>query len=153
MSSSPSRDMRQEHVTLQNVDISRLYDEIKKYMQGLKLDIIHEDKLENFWDIKAHKGSKGSVIIGNVRDVEVMISGKEGNYDLVLRTGAWGKDIVVPAVIAGVLTAGTGAVIIGAASAYRAHAFERNFWNFIKKALSEIGDASAYVSEPVTITQ
>ncbi|MGA7010005.1 MAG: hypothetical protein WBZ50_02495 [Nitrososphaeraceae archaeon] len=153
MSSSPSRDMRQEHVTLQNVDISRLYEEIKKYMQGLKLDIIHEDKLENFWDIKAHKGSKGSVIIGNVRDVEVMISGKEGNYDLVLRTGAWGKDIVVPAVIAGVLTAGTGAVIIGAASAYRAHAFEKNFWNFIKKALSEIGDASAYVSEPVIITQ
>ena len=153
MSSSPSRDMRQEHVTLQNVDISRLYEEIKKYMQGLKLDIIHEDKLENFWDIKAHKGTKGSVIIGNVRDVEVMISGKEGNYDLVLRTGAWGKDIVVPAVIAGVLTAGTGAVIIGAASAYRAHAFEKNFWNFIKKALSEIGDASAYVSEPVTITQ
>ena len=116
MSSSPSRDMRQEHVTLQNVDISRLYEEIKKYMQGLKLDIIHEDKLENFWNIKAHKGTKGSVIIGNVRDVEVMISGKEGNYDLVLRTGAWGKDIVVPAVIAGVLTAGTGAVIIGAAS-------------------------------------
>ena len=153
MSSSPSRNMRQEHVTLQNVDISRLYEEIKKYMQGLKLDIIHEDKLENFWDIKAHKGSKGSVIIGNVRDVEVMISGKEGNYDLVLRTGAWGKDIVVPAVIAGVLTAGTGAVIIGAASAYRAHAFEKNFWNFIKKALSEIGDASAYVSEPVIITQ
>jgi hypothetical protein len=153
MSSSPSRDMRQEHVTLQNVDISRLYEEIKKYMQGLKLDIIHEDKLENFWNIKAHKGTKGSVIIGNVRDVEVMISGKEGNYDLVLRTGAWGKDIVVPAVIAGVLTAGTGAVIIGAASAYRAHAFEKNFWNFIKKALSEIGDASAYVSEPVIITQ
>src|SRR6476661_4464770 len=152
MSSSPSRDMRQEHVTLQNVDISRLYDEIKKYMQGLKLDIIHEDKLENFWNIKAHKGTKGSVIIGNVRDVEVMISGKEENYDLVLRTGAWGKDIVVPAVIAGVLTAGTGAVIIGAASAYRAHAFEKNFWNFIKKALSEVGDASAYVSEPVTIT-
>lgn len=153
MSSSLSRDMRQEHVTLQNVDISRLYEEIKKYMQGLKLDIIHEDKLENFWNIKAHKGTKGSVIIGNVRDVEVMISGKEGNYDLVLRTGAWGKDIVVPAVIAGVLTAGTGAVIIGAASAYRAHAFEKNFWNFIKKALSEIGDASAYVSEPVIITQ
>ena len=48
----------------------------------------------------------GSVIIGNVRDVEVMISGNEGNYDLILRTGAWGKDIIVPTVIAGVLTAG-----------------------------------------------
>ena len=151
MSSSPSRDMRQEHVTLQNVDISRLYEEIKKYMQGLKLDIIHEDKLENFWNIKAHKGTKGSVIIGNVRDVEVMISGKEGNYDLVLRTGAWGKDIVVPAVIAGVLTAGTGAVIIGAASAYRAHAFEKNFWNFIQKTLADIGKGRAWMSDAVTI--
>ena len=145
--------MRQEHVTLQNVDVSRLYDEIKKYMHGLKLDIIHEDKLENFWNIKAHKGTKGSVIIGNVRDVEVMISGKEGNYDLVLRTGAWGKDIVVPAVIAGVLTAGTGAVIVGGVSAYRAHAFERNFRNFIKKALSEIGNKDAAMTEPVTVTQ
>ena len=145
--------MRQEHVTLQNVDVSRLYEEIKKYMQGLKLDIIHEDKLENFWNIKAHKGTKGSVIIGNVRDVEVMISGKEGNYDLVLRTGAWGKDIVVPAVIAGILTAGTGAVIVGGVSAYRAHAFERNFWNFIKKALSEVGNKDAAMTDPVTVTQ
>lgn len=44
----------------------------------------------------AHKGTLNSVIIGNVRDVEIMISGKEGNYDLNLRTGAWGEDIVVP---------------------------------------------------------
>ena len=153
MSSSLSRDMRQEHVTLQNVDISRLYEEIKKYMQGLKLDIIHEEKIENFWDIKAHKGTKGSVIIGNVRDVEVMISGTGNDYDLVLRTGAWGKDIVVPAVIAGVLTAGTGAVIVGGVSAYRAHAFERNFWNFIKKALSEVGNKDAAMTDPVTVTQ
>ena len=144
--------MRQEHVTLQNVDALRLYDEIKKYLQGIKLDIISEEKMENFWDIKAHKGTKGSVVIGNVRDVEVMISGTEGSYDLILRTGAWGKDIVVPAVIAGVLTAGAGAVIAGGVSAYRAHAFEKNFWDFIKKTLSEIGKKDAYWAEPVTIT-
>jgi len=144
--------MRQEHVTLQNVDAVRLYDEIKKYLQGIKLDIISEEKMDNFWDIKAHKGTKGSVVIGNVRDVEVMISGTEGSYDLILRTGAWGKDIVVPAVIAGVLTAGAGAVIAGGVSAYRAHAFEKNFWDFIKKTLSEIGKKDAYWAEPVTIT-
>jgi hypothetical protein len=28
----------------------------------------------------AHKGTLSRVIIGNVRDVEIMISGKEGNY-------------------------------------------------------------------------
>ena len=67
--------MRQEHVTLYNVQISQLYDRIKEYLKGLKLDIIHEENDEDYWDIKAHKGGKGSVIVGNVRDVEIMISG------------------------------------------------------------------------------
>ena len=49
--------MRQEHVTLQDVDISQLYDEMKKYLKNLKLDIIHEEKEENYWDLMAHKGT------------------------------------------------------------------------------------------------
>ena len=145
--------MRQEHVTLQNVDVSQLYGQIKKYLQDIKLDIIHEEKEENFWDLKAHKGTKGSVIIGNVRDVEVMISGKEGNYDLILRTGAWGKDIIVPTVIAGVLTAGVALIPAAAVSGYRAHAFEKNFWNYIKKTLSDIEKGNAAMSDPVVVTQ
>jgi hypothetical protein len=144
--------MRQEHVILQGVEISQLYDQIRNYMKDKKLDIIHEEKEDNFWDLKAHKGTRGSVIIGNVRDVEVMISGSEGNYDLILRTGAWGKDIVVPAVIAGVLTAGVGAVVAGGASAYRAHAFEKHFWDFVQKTLAEIGKGKSTMSEPVTVT-
>ena len=51
---------------------------MKKYLKNLKLDIIHEEKEENYWDLMAHKGTLSSVIIGNVRDVEIMISGKEG---------------------------------------------------------------------------
>ena len=144
--------MRQEHVTLQGVEISQLYDQIRNYLKDKKLDIIHEEKEDNFWDLKAHKGTRGSVIIGNVRDVEVMIYGREGNYDLILRTGAWGKDIVVPAVIAGVLTAGVGAVVAGGASAYRAHAFEKHFWDFVQKTLAEIGKGKSAMSEPVTVT-
>jgi hypothetical protein len=144
--------MRQEHVTLQDVDVSQLYDQIKKYLQDKKLDIIHEEKEENYWDLKAHKGTRGSVIIGNVRDVEVMISGTEGNYDLILRTGAWGKDIIVPTAIAGVLTAGVAAVPAATVSGYRAHAFEKHFWDYIKKTLSDIGSEKATMSEPVVVT-
>src|SRR5215217_7364180 len=132
--------MKQKHVILHDVEISQLYDQIRNYLKEKKLDVISEEKEDNFWDLKAHKGTKGSVIIGNVRDVEVMISGAENNYDLILRTGAWGKDIVVPAVIA------------GGASAYRAHAFEKHFWNFIQKTLAEIGKGKATMSEPVTVT-
>jgi len=114
--------MRQEHVTLYNVQISQLYDRIKEYLKGLKLDIIHED----YWDIKAHKGGKASVIVGNVRDVEIMISGARSAvpyYDIILRTGAWGKDIVVPTAIAAAATAGIAAAPVAALEAYRAHSF------------------------------
>ena len=144
--------MRQEHVTLHDVEMSQLYDQIRTYLKDQKLDIIHEEKENNnYWDLKAHKGTAGSVVIGNVRDVEVMISGTEGNYDLILRTGAWGRDIIVPAAIAGALTAGVGAVVVGAASAYRAHAFEKNFWNYIQKTLADIGKGKSTMSEPVQV--
>ena len=36
--------VRHEHVTLYNVQISQLYDLIKEYLKGLKLDIIHKEK-------------------------------------------------------------------------------------------------------------
>ena len=144
--------MRQEHVTLHDVEVSQLYDQIRQYLKDQKLDIIHEEKEDNYWSLKAHKGTKGSVVIGNVRDVEVMIGGTERNYDLILRTGAWGRDIVVPAAIAGALTAGLAAIPAAAVAAYRAHAFEKNFWNYIQKTLAEIGKGKATMSEPVTVT-
>jgi hypothetical protein len=145
--------MRQEHVTLKNVEISELFDRIKKYLQEIKLDIIHEETYENYWDLKAHKGSAGSIVVGNIRDVEVMISGtKEKGYDLVLRTGAWGKDIIVPTAIWGVATAGLATIPVALAEIYRAHAFEKHFWDFIRKATSDIGKGKEEVSSPVTIT-
>ena len=143
--------MKQEHVTLHDVEASELYDQIKKYLKDQKLDIIHEESEENYWDLKAHKGGKGSVIIGNVRDVEVMISGTEGHYDLVLRTGAWGRDIIVPAAIAGVLTAGIATIPAAAISGYRAHAFEKHFWDHIQKTLADIGKGKSTMSEPVQV--
>ena len=38
--------MREEHVSLSNVEASDLFQEIKKYLEDLKLDIIHEEKLK-----------------------------------------------------------------------------------------------------------
>jgi hypothetical protein len=145
--------MRQDHITLKNVDISELFDRIKKHLQEIKLDIIHEEKEKDFWDLKAHKGSKGSVVVGNIRDVEVMISGtKESGHDLVLRTGAWRKDIIVPTAIWGVATAGSAVAPVALAEIYRAHAFEKHFWDFIRKETSDLGKGKAEMSSPVTIT-
>jgi hypothetical protein len=91
--------------------------------------------------------------VGNIRDVEIMISGTKGNYDLVLRTGAWGKDIVVPTVIWGAVTAGVAVVPVALAEIYRAHAFEKHFWDFIREKTAEIGEGGkAEMSSPVTVT-
>jgi hypothetical protein len=145
--------MRQEHVTLKNVEISELFDRIKKHLQEIKLDIIHEEKEKDFWNLKAHKGTKGSVVVGNIRDVEIMISGnKELGHDLVLRTGAWGKDIIVPTAIWGIATAGLAVAPVALAEIYRAHAFEKHFWDFIRKETADLGKGKAEVSSPVTIT-
>jgi hypothetical protein len=64
--------MKEEHVTLNNIEISQLYEAIKKYLQDPKLQIIHEDKFDNYWSIKAYKGGKINTLTGSVRDVEVM---------------------------------------------------------------------------------
>lgn len=145
--------MRQEHVTLKNVEISELFDRIKQHLQEIKLDIIHEEKEKDYWDLKAHKGSAGSIVVGNIRDVEVMISGnKERGHDLVLRTGAWGKDIVVPTAIWGVATAGIATIPVALAEIYRAHAFEKHFWDFVRQTTTDIAKGKSEMSNPVTIT-
>ena len=145
--------MRQEHVTIKNVQVERLFELIKKHMQELELDIIHEEKAENYWDLKAHKGSKGSAFVGNIRDVEIMISGTKDNYDLVLRTGAWGKDILVPAIWTGVVTAGVATIPVALAEIYRSHAFEKHFWDFIREKTAEVSEGGkAEMSSPVTVT-
>ena len=63
-----------------------------------------------------------------------MISGARSAvpyYDIILRTGAWGKDIIVPTAIAAAATAGIAAAPVAAIEAYRAHSFEKKFWEFI----------------------
>jgi hypothetical protein len=83
------------------------------YRHGLEKD-------EDYWDIKAHKGGKGSVVVGNVTDVEIKISGARSAvpyYDTILRTGAWGKDLVVPTAMAAAATARIAAAPVAAMEA------------------------------------
>ena len=71
--------------------------------------------------MKARKGGRGSAIVGTVRDVEIMTSGARSAvpyYDVILRTGAWGKDIIVPTAIAAAATAGIAAAPVAAIEAY-----------------------------------
>lgn len=120
--------MREERVTLSNIDIERLVKFAKDHLEGLGLKIINEDSFEGYHSIKAHKGGKIALVVGNVRDVELLVTGTEKNYELRLRTGAWGRDIAVPGILGGAIvragvaaapatTAKVGAALVGGAAA------------------------------------
>lgn len=110
--------MREERVTLSDVDAERLIKAAKDHLQGLGLKIINEDAFEGYHSIKAHKGGKLAIVTGSIRDVELLITGTEKNYELRLRTGAWGRDIVVPGILGGaVIRAGIAAAPTTAAKA------------------------------------
>lgn len=143
--------MREEHVSLSNVEASDLFQEIKKYLEDLKLDIIHEEKFDKFWSIKAYRGGVVNTITGSVRDVEVMISGSDKNYDLVLRTGAWGRDIFVPGALAGLMAGGIGAGVVAGLEIFRAYSFEKNFWQWLTNKVNELGRGNISMTGPTVV--
>lgn len=139
--------MKEELVRLSNVEISQLISAIKEHFKELGLQIIFEDQHENYWDIKAHKGGTLSAITGSIRDVEIMITGSGNNYELTLRTGAWGRDIAIPSLLVSSISFGAGAVVAGA-EIYRAHKFEKNFWEWLNQRIKSFNGTMTQTSSP-----
>jgi hypothetical protein len=142
--------MKEERVNLSNVDVDKLVNATKQHFQELGLQIIHEDKLENYWSVKAHKGGKLATITGSIRDVEILVTGADNNCELRLRTGAWGRDIAIPALLASSVSFG-GAAAVATAEIYRAHKFEKNFWDWLNKQVAQLG-SKATISQPKVVT-
>src|SRR5207249_6403865 len=138
--------MKEERVNLSNLDVDNLVTSTKQHLLELGLQIIHEDKQDNYWSVKAHKGGKLAIVTGSIRDVEILIVGSNNQYELTLRTGAWGRDIAVPALLASAVSL-AGAVAVAAAETYRAHKFEKDFWDWLNKQVSVISN-KATISQP-----
>jgi hypothetical protein len=141
-----NEDMKEEMVSLSNVNIEKLMASTKLHLQELGLQIIHEDKSENYWSTKAHKGGKIAAVTGSIRDVEILVTGSENRHELVLRTGAWGRDIAIPALLTAAFSPAGGAAV-AVAEAYRAHKFEKNFWEWLNGQVAGLGN-NATVSAP-----
>lgn len=138
--------MKEESVKLGNVELDKLVSSIKQHFTELGLQVIHEDKSDGYWSIKAHKGGKISAVTGSIRDVEIMITGSDKNYDLTFRTGAWGRDIAIPALLASTVSFGAGAVVAGA-EIYRAHKFEKNFWDWLNQQIKSLNATMSPTSQ------
>jgi hypothetical protein len=173
--------MREERVTLNKIDVERLIKSAKSHLQELGLKIINEDAFEGYHSIKAHKGGKIALVTGSVRDVELLITGTDKDYDLTLRTGAWGRDMVIPTLFGGILgsagtamaagtTLATGAAVVtgtvvtagvpiaagatvAVVEAYRAGKFEMNFWTWLNKEIVNLGKEAMMTRPQVVVPQ
>jgi len=144
--------MREERVILSKIDVDILVISTKNHLQELGLKIIHEDTFEGYHSIKAYKGGIPSLVTGSVRDVEILITGKDKDYELTLRTGAWGRDIAIPSLLVSGFSFGVGAVVAGV-EVLRVVMFEKNFWAWLNKEIFNLGEESVMTTPQVVAPQ
>lgn len=83
--------MREERVILSKIDVDRLVTSTKDHLQELGLKIIYEDTFEGCHSIKAYKGGIPSLVTGSVRDVEILITGKDKDYEVNAKNWSVGQ--------------------------------------------------------------
>jgi hypothetical protein len=103
-----------------------VYSHIKELLQSEDFKIQSEDVRDGFWDLVARKSSAERIVIGKVRDVDVIVAGAKGKFEVQLRAGVWGRDLAVP-VVEGVATLG----LATAVDLHSAHQFEEKMWEQI----------------------
>ncbi|MBX8632103.1 MAG: zinc-ribbon domain-containing protein [Thermoplasmata archaeon] len=137
-------------MSLNNVDPKMLYEDVKQHLVSEGLKILLDEARDGFYEVKAHKGSALSVTIGAIRDVDVLITGNSTVCDVTLRTGAWGRDVAIPAVEGFIFFGILGGAAAGGASYYMAHEFEKKFWNWLREDAQRISQGKATAGSTYT---
>ncbi len=95
-------------------------------LKGEGFQITSDDVKNGMWDVHAKKSSTERIVLGRVRDVDVLIAGTKGKFEVQLHAGIWGRDLVIPAV--------EGIASLGIATAAELHSgseFEKRLWKEI----------------------
>jgi hypothetical protein len=111
------------------IDPAELFVKTKRILESEGLRVTSEDVRNGFWDIHARKVAAEMIGTGRVRDVDVIIAGSRGRFEVQVNVGFWGKDIIIPA-IEFVFTGGT-----SSGPFVSAHRLERKLWEEIVKEI------------------
>ena len=127
-----------------NVDLKTLYNRIKKILLKDKFHFTSDVQTDFVYHLRAEKTGVTEIIIGAVKDVELILAGDSDSFAVVLTVGAWGKNIVTSGSTGFVITsllAGPAALYGGMAatgSYVRAVAYESDFLFVINKEIENI---------------
>ncbi len=88
--------------------------------------VTSDDVKDAMWDVHAKKSGAERIVLGRVRDVDVLIAGTKGKFEVQLHAGIWGRDLIIPAV-EGIASFG----VATAAELHSGHEFEKRLWKEI----------------------
>ena len=108
----------------------KVYEEVKSMLLQDNFKITSEDTSGDLRELHAKKSSRERVALGKVRDLDLIVSGKPGKFEVQLHAGIWGRDLAVPA-LEGVLTLG----VATAAEVHLGHEYELNLWKRVVKLI------------------
>ena len=118
--------MRRHGFVERNVDPAQVYSNVKTMLQSEGFKISSDESKDNYWDLHAKKTGIERIALGKVRDVDVIVAGNKGKFEVQLHAGVWGRDLAIPA-IEGVATLG----VASAVELHSAHEFEERMWEQI----------------------
>ena len=109
-----------------DIDPSEVHSLVLDLLKKENFNITSDENNNNMWETHAKKSSKERIILGRVRDVDTIIAGQKGKFEVQLHAGIWGRDIAIPA-IEGIATLG----IATAAELHSGTEFEMRMWEQI----------------------
>ncbi len=113
-----------------DIDPSQVREKVKELLAKENFTITSDEENDKLYEIHAKKSSRERIVLGKVRDVDVVIAGQKGKFEVQLHAGIWGRDIAVP-IIEGVATLG----IAAGAEIHSGHEFEKRLWEQIVKTI------------------
>ena len=133
------------HIEGRNVDLAKLYGNVKNFLVGEKFKIVKDDLTEKAYHLRAVKTQVTRIIVGAVRDVEVIIAGDPNNFAVIVLVGAWGKNLAISAttgfVVASTVAAPAALAVgsVAAAGSYiTARMFEDRILGEIESKIDEL---------------
>ena len=127
------------------IEPETLYNRIKGKLLEDNFHFTSDVQTDYVYHLRAEKTGVTEIIIGAVKDIELIIAGDKDSFAIVFTVGSWGKNLVTSGSTGYIVTsllAGP-AVFYGGMAAtgsfVRAVAYEHEIWQLINKEIEKIG--------------
>ena len=126
------------------IDLAKLYRLIKRKLVEDDFIFTSEVQTEHVFHLRAEKAGVARIIVGGVRDIELILAGEPNGFALVLSVGAWGKNLMTSGTtgfVVASLAAGPAVAYGGFAAAgsyLTAVGYEQDMWKMFQFYISQL---------------